>query len=530
MFRIDQVTLAPGESEKRLREKVLRKLHIAGKDLRSVTVIRRSVDARKGRPVRILYSLAVEVAGAHRVKGLPVYDPKPYQFPAGGTTKLSHRPVIAGAGPCGLFAAWFLAKQGFCPLILERGKKVEERKEDLEKFWETGVLQPDSNAAFGEGGAGTFSDGKLYTSVKDPSGRGKEVLRIFTACGAPEEILYDAAPHLGTDVLFKILQKMRQELIALGAEFLFETKLAKIITEKGRVAAVQAETAQGTCEIPCEVLVLAIGHSARDTFAELSNAGLPMEEKPFAVGFRIEHPQAMIDEIQYREAAGILPPASYHLSHTSTSGRGVYSFCMCPGGYVVNAASGDREAVVNGMSYSGRGSANANSALVVQVLPSDYEKEAPHENIPALRGVTFQRRLEQEAWDRGSGRIPQQLFGDFKQDIISSEYGEFPSITKGKTEFSSLRGVLLPEMEGAFLEAMTVFGQKIVGFDRKDAILSGIESRTSSPVRILRGPNLQSEIEGIYPGGEGAGYAGGIVSAAMDGIRIAEEIAKTYEC
>ena len=526
MIKVDNITLTPGESEKHLPDKVCRKLHIRQDQLLSLRILRRSVDARKGRPVRVLYSLACEVKGESRHKGAVPYRPFFYRAPESGTKELSHPPVIVGAGPCGLFAAWLLAKQGYRPILLERGKCVEERQKALTAFWETGVFDPYGSASFGEGGAGTFSDGKLYTSVKDPSGRGREILRIFVSLGAPEEILYDSAPHLGTDVLFRILQEMRKQLLAMGAEIRFSTQMTELVIRNKRLSAVK--TKEGA-EIPCEVLVLSIGHSARDTFVMLKEAGLPMEQKPFAMGFRVEHPQALIDQIQYREAAGLLPPASYHLSHTTKAGRGVYSFCMCPGGYVINAASEEQSITVNGMSYSGRGSQVANSAIIVQVSPTDYDAEKPYKGHPVLKGISLQRRLEHKAWELGNDAIPQQLFGDYKQNKESTAYGAFSSRHKGAAAFSNLRGLLLPEMEDAFLEGMADFGKKLPGFDRADTVLSGIEARTSSPVRILRNERLETEPAGIYPAGEGAGYAGGIVSAAMDGMRTAEEIIRTYE-
>ncbi|MDE6518277.1 MAG: FAD-dependent oxidoreductase, partial [Acetatifactor sp.] len=453
-----------------------------------------------------------------------------------------------------------LALHGYKPIVLERGWDVDRRTLDVQSFWDNGILQPQSNVQFGEGGAGTFSDGKLNTLVKDKYGRNREVLRTFVAHGAPERILYDARPHMGTDVLTRVVKSMRQEILAHGGQVFFGTMLEGLELEENsrRIKAVHIS---GGGYIPCGQLVLAIGHSARDTFQMLYEAGLPMEAKPFAVGMRIEHPQSMINQAQYGVAdpgsqgsamePGLGPtlepglgPASYKVTAQASNGRGVYSFCMCPGGYVVNASSEPGRLAVNGMSYSGRDSSNANSAIIVSVTPEDYGGRHP------LSGVEFQRRLEERAWQLGQGAVPVQRYGLYKecveqgcsQEELAAKQGLSVSqllqddreqplhpCIKGKWRESDLSGLLPEELNRAFVEGMEQFGRQIPGFDRPDAILSGVESRTSSPVRILRDEELQSRIQGIYPCGEGAGYAGGITSAAMDGIKVAEAIATVYK-
>ncbi|MBQ4293842.1 MAG: FAD-dependent oxidoreductase, partial [Lachnospiraceae bacterium] len=469
-----------------------KKLHIRPAELIGLTILRRSVDARKKSSVFLRFRLLCELSDrVHLPKGLREHlssdeELTTYKFPSSGNQPLPHRPVIAGLGPAGLFAALWLAKAGYRPLVLERGKKVEERKTDVDRFFAGGELDPESNVQYGEGGAGAFSDGKLNTSVKDPSGLGREILKTFHSFGAPEEILYDHEAHLGTDILYSILPKFRQNLLELGAELRFSSPLSDLIVRDGKLSSLQIS---GKETIPCECLVLAIGHSPGDTYAGLFRSGLLMEEKPFAVGFRIEHPQDMIDRHQYRDAAAFLPHASYHLSKTVRN-RSVYSFCMCPGGYVVNASSEPERLLVNGMSYSGRNSGNANSAVLVNVKVSDYQDRAPFEGLTPLRGFSFLRELESACYIRGKGAIPQQLLGDFKQDIITSSYGEIESCHKGGAVFASLRGLLPREMEEAFLDGLEAFGQRIPGFDRKDAVLSGIETRTSSPIRIPRKEDL----------------------------------------
>lgn len=435
-------------------------------------------------------------------------------------TENVHPPVIVGSGPAGLFAAYELAAHGYAPLVIERGRDVEQRTKDVEAFWASGSLRKNSNVQFGEGGAGTFSDGKLNTLVKDVAGRNRHVLELFVKAGAPKEILYVNKPHIGTDILKKVVKSLREEIIGMGGTVAFETQLTGIQVKNGALRAIEVN---GERWIETEILILAIGHSARDTFEMLEQTGIHMEAKSFAVGMRVEHPQKMIDECQYKGAdMRYLPTASYKLTTNLDNGRGVYSFCMCPGGYVVNASSEEGLLAVNGMSYHDRAGANANSAIIVSVTPEDYPGEGP------LKGVAFQRELERRAYRIGRGRIPQQLFGDFERNQISEDYGAFSSAAKGRTTFANLREIFPEEISRSFIEGMHRFAKYIPEYDREDAVLSAVESRTSSPVRISRNEAFESNIAGVYPGGEGAGYAGGIMSAAMDGLKVAEAVAAKY--
>lgn len=512
-----------------LKQRVARQLKIKEADIESVEILKHSIDARKKPQIFQVYSLGVklnklsEQAVVKKCKNVNVTisEQVKYQFPQSGIKKLTERPVIIGMGPAGLFCGYMLAMHGYKPIILERGYDVETRTKDVEEYWNGGTLKPESNVQFGEGGAGTFSDGKLNTLVKDKYGRNKEVLRIFVEAGAPEEILFESKPHIGTDILKKVVVTMREEIIRHGGEVRFGSKLTGLRIENGKVT----DVVIGKESIKTNHVVLAIGHSARDTFEYLDTINLPMESKSFAVGMRVEHPQRLINEVMYgKEHGEELPAAPYKLTAKTSVGRGVYSFCMCPGGYVVNASSEDEKIAVNGMSYSDRRSQNANSAIIVQVTPEDYASDGP------LAGVAFQRQLEQNAYRIGNGKVPVQYFGDYVTDntSIKNEKWNSPCI-KGEYAFSNLRGLLPYECEQAFIEGMEHFDKVIPGFASKDAILAGVESRTSSPVRIYRDENLQSPaVQGLYPCGEGAGYAGGITSAAMDGIYVAEKIAEIY--
>lgn len=453
--------------------------------------------------------------------------------------RLAHPPVIVGTGPAGLFCGYFLALHGYRPILLERGKAVEERQEDVERFWRTRQLLPDSNVQFGEGGAGAFSDGKLNTLVKDREGRNRAVLQALVDCGAPAEILYQAKPHIGTDALCRVVRRMREEILRRGGEVRFGSQVTDLDIQAGRVSGVYIN---GSERLPCEQLALAVGHSARDTFSMLYEKGIPMAAKDFAVGLRVEHPQEMVNESQYGTAApGALGAASYKVAARADNGRGVYSFCMCPGGYVVNASSEEGLLAVNGMSYSGRDGCNANSAVIVAVTKEDYGSDHP------LAGIAFQRRLERRAFLLADGKIPMQRYGDFRArverrtssgavepmggfraDAQCGDAGLFQPQNRGLCAWADLSGILPEECNRAFVQGMEAFGKQIKGFDRADAILSGVESRTSSPVRILRDEGMQSAVGGLYPCGEGAGYAGGITSAAMDGLRVAERIAAAH--
>lgn len=600
MLRVNQVKLRVGHSAEEMKKKTAETLRIPVQDITGMKIVRQSVDARK-KP-DIFYSYALDVTVRDEGKILRRFHGKEnlacsseettYRFPAAGSQKRKAPVVIVGTGPAGLFCGYFLALHGYRPILLERGRCVEERKRDVEAFWETGKLDTSSNVQFGEGGAGTFSDGKLNTLVKDRDGRNRAVLETFVKFGAKESICYEAKPHIGTDVLCGIVKGMREEIVRLGGEVRFESQVTDIRVETGRVTGVvvcrpdaveRARPMREACPageghgmgdgflmeeaysgeyLECSQLVLAIGHSARDTFSMLLDRGVPMEAKAFAVGLRVEHPQWMIDMSQYGTAEpGELGAAPYKVTAKTAGGRGVYSFCMCPGGYVVNASSEEKRTAVNGMSYSSRNGKNANSAIIVTVTSQDFGSEHP------LAGIAFQRRLEERAYALGGGRIPVQRYGDFKrcveksavegdrelaEDFVQSmnvQSADHQSICQDTgaqdTDAQKTIGSLSPQCKGSYawadvsrilpkpcneaiVEGMKVFGRQIAGFDSPDACLSGVESRTSSPVRIPRDEQLQSEIRGIYPCGEGAGYAGGIVSAAMDGIRVAETIAREY--
>ena len=531
MIRIQQLKLPLEHDHYTIENKIRHVLGLSADQQFTYEIVRRSVDARKKPQLNYVYTVDVSMSGEGKLvkklhkPNIQLASHVRYHFPKPGTVPLDAQPVIVGAGPAGLFCAYELALHGYRPIILERGKRVEERTKDVERFWESGVFDPSSNVQFGEGGAGTFSDGKLNTMVKDPMGRGRHVLEIFCKHGAPSEILYDSKPHIGTDILTGVIRNMREEILRLGGKFLFQSRMTDLHIENGRLKELTISGVYGDRLIRTPVAVLALGHSARDTFELLQRRGFVMEPKPFAVGFRVEHPQVMINESQYGAGADMthLPVAPYKVTANFPDQRGVYSFCMCPGGYVVNASSEKGCLAVNGMSYYRRDSANANSAIIVSVTPADYPGEG------ALSGVAFQRALEKKAYELGGGKIPQQLFGDFKEKRCSSAYGDFASCVKGAATFGALHELLTPDMNRCFVAGMEQFGTRLHGFDRSDAILSGIESRTSSPLRILRDESFESNRKGVYPCGEGAGYAGGITSAAMDGIKVAEAIAAKYK-
>ena len=548
MIQIRQLKLMPGHSDRELTEKAARTLRIRPEEIASLRVVRQSIDARKKPEIRLIYTVDVKLVGAREEKVLlscrknPDVGPAPevrYRFPEPGKEILAERPLIIGTGPAGLFCGYLLAKAGYRPLLLERGEDVESRTRRVEEFWKTGVLSADSNVQFGEGGAGTFSDGKLNTLVKDKDGRNTEVLKIFVENGAPEEIRYESRPHVGTDVLSRVVKHMRERILSWGGEVRFSTRVTELVIKGGRVRGVVCENGE---RIDAGAVVLAIGHSARDTFAMLEKKGIPMEAKSFAVGFRVEHPQELINLSQYAQRRPeALPPASYKLTAKTSEGRGVYSFCMCPGGYVVNASSEPGRLAVNGMSYSGRNGKNANSAIIVSVTPQDYGAGGP------LAGIQFQRMLEERAFRAAGGAVPVQRYADYagterengsavaEADGMVREKRErhvpadFAPAIKGAWKFADLRDILPSSVRKAFLEGMEAFDRIIPGFADDAVCLSGVESRTSSPVRIPRDETLQSSVRGLYPCGEGAGYAGGITSAAMDGMRVAEAIAARYQ-
>ena len=504
-YRISQIKLRPGEPESALPKKLAAKLKKNPGAFHDIRIVKRSIDARDKRDVH--WVLTLEFRTSLRLS-IPPYEEKRYQIPAPGSEPLPARPVIAGFGPCGMFCGLILAKAGYRPLILERGSSVDERVRKVERFWKEGILDPECNVQFGEGGAGTFSDGKLTTGIKDP--RVPEVLRIFADCGADPDILIDQKPHIGTDVLRTVVRNIREEILALGGEIRFDTRLEEVTIQEGRIREVIVIGPRGPEKISADALVLALGHSARDSFSMLHGAGLPMEQKPFSIGVRIEHDQAMIDRAQYGEAAGsgFFPPAVYKLSCHTASGRGVYTFCMCPGGEIVNASSAEEQAVTNGMSLHGRDSGKANSAVLVDVRLSDLGSDDP------LAGVRFQETYEKLAWQNGCGRLPETVWKEFRDKAPGAD---------------AVRASLPPFAVQALEEGIPLLGRKLKGFDSDDARMVAVESRSSSPVRLLRGSGMESEVQGIYPGGEGAGYAGGIVSAAVDGMKIAETIIRKYK-
>lgn len=532
MIRIQQVKLAAGHTKEELEQKLCRELKISRESLLCYELRRQSIDARK-KPVQYVYTVDVQVRGEERVlkrAGNPKASRAEicsYQLPQPGREPLYSPPVIVGSGPAGLFCGLILAKAGYCPIILERGKTAQERKKLVEHFWSTGQLDLNSNVQFGEGGAGTFSDGKLNTLVKDTASRNRLVLKAFVEAGAPEEILWQNKPHLGTDLLIDIVENIRRRIEDLGGQFRFEHRMTDIVLKEDRVEGIRVEHRRDgreeSYELKTDVLILAIGHSARDTFQMLKEKGIPMEQKPFAVGVRIEHPQEMINLSQYgTDYLKELPAASYKLTRKVSGGRGVYSFCMCPGGHVVNASSEKGSLAVNGMSYQARDGRNANSAMVVTVGPKDFE------STDVLAGMEFQRRLETAAFRAGEGRIPVQLLKDFQKGTASKGLGNVEPSVKGAWTFGDVGGIFPEELKEALKEGILGCEQILPGFTRGDAVLSGVESRTSSPVRIPRNENMESAAGGLYPCGEGAGYAGGITSAAMDGVRTAEAVIMRY--
>lgn len=538
MIQIQQIKLRIPHTEATIKKKFCRILRISPSQVLSWKILKRSLDARRKPELYYVYTVEVETAREaslkkhfQKVPSVSFRPPLPkYTYQAAGVKVLTHRPVIVGTGPAGLFCGYALARMGYRPILLERGAPVEERKRDVEEFWRTGCLRPDSNVQFGEGGAGTFSDGKLNTLIHDPDGRGREVLRLFVDHGAKEDILYDSKPHVGTDKLIQVVRSLRQSILQMGGEFRFHAKVSDLQIGSGKEGErkVQSVTVEDTVTgfvkiLKTEILVLAIGHSARDTFALLDRKGFPMEPKAFAVGVRIEHPQTLIDENQYGQARGSLPAASYKLTTDLSNGRGAYTFCMCPGGYVVNASSEPERCAVNGMSYSGRDGSSANSAVIITVRPEDFPGDGP------LAGVAFQRSLEEAAYRQGKGAVPVQQFKDFCQGRSSFGPGQILPQIKGAYVWGNVRAIFPEELGASIEEAVRSFDRKIPGFARDDAPVSGVESRTSSPVRILRDPSLlESAVKGVYPCGEGAGYAGGITSAAMDGLKTAQAISQIY--
>ena len=522
MIRVNDIKIP---IEKDSREELERKIFYLYPLLKnnSYQIVKKSIDARDKSNIFYVYQVDFDVFDEEKIlkkyKKLSRSTILSYSYVGNGNKKLDNPVIIVGSGPCGLFCAYKLAKDGYCPIVLERGEKMEERIQSVETFFQTNKLNPSSNIQFGEGGAGTFSDGKLNTLVKDKSGRMQEIFRIFVENGAPDDILYLQNPHIGTDLLRKVIVNIRNKIIEMGGEFRYSSFMSDIILENNKIKAVEVNYKY---IIPCSCLVLAIGHSARDTFSLLEKRNIKMVPKNFAVGIRIMHPQKMINESQYGEKYNLLPPASYKLVYHAKNGRGVYSFCMCPGGYVVNASSEEGLLAINGMSNYKRDAENANSAIVVTVGQEDFPNGL-------MGGVAFQRMLEEKAYEIGNGLIPIQLLEDFMSDRVSTQFKDVSPITKGDVSFANLNELFPKDIRDALKEALVYFGKKIKGFDRGDALLLGVESRTSSPIRIERDEWFETNIKGIYPGGEGAGYAGGITTSAMDGLKIAEKIEDIYQ-
>ena len=500
-------------------EKAIKKYRLNRADILSSSIVHRSLDARPNHEPAFQYKLRFELRNEasvlRRLKQARAVTPFVYQIRERGTAPLAHRPIVVGFGPCGMAAGLLLARLGYRPLILERGPKTEDRVTAVEQYWKTGVLDPKRNVQFGEGGAGSFSDGKLTTRVKDP--RVSLILDELIKAGADPSIAWLNHPHIGTDRFREINKTIRNEIIRLGGEVRFETALQDLVITDSKLQAVV--TSEGET-IPCEALILAVGHSARDTFQMLYEKHLPLESKQFAVGFRAEHLQEFINARQYRNIPDYtsLPAAEYHLSHTSSLKKGVYSFCMCPGGYVIPAESIPNTVVTNGMSYSARDGKNANAALLVQVDASDF-------GDGLFAGMHFQEKLEHAAYDLGNGKAPCETIAHYlKQSSVNDITSVQPTYARGVT-MTSLH-VLLPDALNQSLEEMLIHTESIFpGFTAEGALFTGVETRTSSPIRILRDlKTLESPVSGIYPSGEGAGYAGGIVSSAIDGVKCAEQI------
>ena len=527
MLRLTEVKLPLDHPESAIKAAILKRLGIAAEELVGYSIARRGHDARKPEAILFVYTLDVEVKNEPSVlkrqkkdRHLSLAPDTRYRFVAQAPAHLASRPVVIGTGPAGLFAGLILAQMGFRPIILERGKAVRERAKDTFALWREGKLDPESNVQFGEGGAGTFSDGKLHTQIKDPLHHGKKVLAEFVEAGAPPEILYVSKPHIGTFRLVSMVEKMRATIESLGGEIRFQSRVDDLEIDNGQVRGVVLADGE---RIATDHVILAVGHSARDTFQMLYDRGVYIEAKPFSIGFRIEHPQALIDTCRFGKNADnpLLGAADYKLVHHCSNGRSVYSFCMCPGGQVVAAASEPGRVVTNGMSQYSRSERNANSGIVVDITPADYPGHP-------LAGIEFQRHWEARAFELGGRnyQAPGQLVGDFLAGKPSTEFGSVqPSYTPG-VHLADLGSALPDYAIAAIREALPAFDKQIKGFSMHDAVLTGVETRTSSPVRIKRNEDFQSlNTRGLYPAGEGAGYAGGILSAAVDGIKVAEAVA-----
>ena len=532
MLRLTELKLALDHPPEALRAAILKRLELAENDLLGFSIFKRSYDARKKHALLLVYAVDIEVkneAGLlKKFRNDRHVAPTPdmaYHFVGHAPENLAERPIVVGFGPCGIFAALVLAQMGFRPIVLERGKAVRERTQDTWGLWRKKVLNPESNVQFGEGGAGTFSDGKLYSQIKDPRYLGRKVLTEFVKAGAPEEILYVSKPHIGTFRLVGMVETMRHEIEKLGGEIRFQQRVADVLIEDGpNGKSIRGVTLASGETLRSNHVILALGHSARDTFEMLHAQGVYMEAKPFSIGFRIEHPQSLIDKARLGPNAGnpLLGAADYKLVHHAKNGRSVYSFCMCPGGTVVAATSEPGRVVTNGMSQYSRNERNANAGIVVGITPEDYPGGP-------LAGIELQRKLETRAFELGGGgyEAPGQLVGDFLEGKPSTRLGSVDPSYKPGVHLTDLASALPDYAIEAIREALPAFDQQIKGFSMKDAVLTGVETRTSSPLRITRGDDFQSlNVKGLYPAGEGAGYAGGILSAGVDGIKVAEAAAR----
>ena len=526
MIRIRQVKIDAIKNDiNELISKCAKLLRIDVSDIKEYKISKKSLDARNKPDLYFIYEVDLEVSNEDKIlskinnENIFKTQNEEYKFNEFGNYKLSNKPIIVGSGPAGLFCAYMLSLNGYNPLIIERGKSIENRVSDVETFWSENKLNEESNVLFGEGGAGTFSDGKLNTMVKDKRFMQKKIFEIFIENGAPEEIMYDYKPHIGTDILRTVVKNIRNKIISMGGEFRFETKLTNINYENNKLESIEVNNNE---IIPCDVLVLAIGHSARDTFKMLYENNIDMTPKPFAVGIRVQHKQSDINKSQLgREYIDSIGAMNYKLTYKSSNNRGVYTFCMCPGGYVVNSSSENGFLSINGMSNYKRESDNANSAIIVSITPDDFG------NSP-LDGIEFQRNLEKKAYEVGNGLIPTQKYIDYKNNILSTSLGDIKPIFKGSYNLSNINDIFPEYINNSLKEAIDYFSTKIDGYNNDDVLISAVESRTSSPVRIIRNEILESNISGIYPCGEGAGYAGGITSAAIDGIKVFECIASKY--
>lgn len=539
MIRINNIILDIDEDEENIKKKAAKKLKISEENFKKFKILRESIDARRKNTIKFNYSVEVQCENENKIiskihgRDALIEKNKPKEKFEFGHEKLKTRPVVIGMGPCGMFAALTLAQNGYAPIVIERGENVDNRTKTVDNFWKTGELNTESNVQFGEGGAGTFSDGKLTTRIKDS--RCSSVLDEFVSCGAPEEITYSGKPHIGTDILKKVVKNIRKKIVNLGGEIIFNSRLEDIIVKNDAVSAIVVNGE----EIPAECVILAVGHSSRDTYEMLYKKGVFLEPKPFAIGVRIEHPRNFINESQYGKYKDNprLKAADYRLSYTTKDKRGVYSFCMCPGGAVVASSSEKERLVCNGMSNYSRDMENSNAAIVVTVNEEDfkntiglYNKNISDKN--PLIGMEFQRYYEHLTYVNGGGNYnaPLQLVGDFMKDTVSTKIGRVkPSYTPGY-KFALLSKCLPSYVISSLKEGMINFDKKITGFMYDDAVMTGIETRTSAPVRIVRGENFESiSLKGLYPSGEGAGFAGGIISAAVDGIKSAESIMKKYK-